>query len=228
MVPAFRHCAFAALAIAAAGITPAAAQDDQSTGVYGVARAGLSIDSNARLQGKNPTTGTTLQRDTDYKRGFNGELGIGYDTGPFRLEGTVGYTTAGVDKKQAATGGFTADGRTKALTIGAAGYFDIPMSAHVVPYVGGGVGMSRVSSRMSRLSGSPATGSRYSGKDWGFNWHLDAGVGIAATQSTTVELGARYSRTSSLRFDGFNGTTKAQFRPRMSGWSAMLGIRQAF
>ncbi|WP_137863246.1 MULTISPECIES: outer membrane beta-barrel protein [unclassified Sphingomonas] len=226
MMPAFRHCAFAALAIAATGVTPAAAQDGQPTGIYGVARAGLSIDTDARLQGNNPTG--TLQRDTDYRRGFNGELGIGYDAGPFRLEGTVGYTTAGVDKKKAATGGFTADGRTKALTIGAAGYFDLPVSERVVPYVGGGIGLSRVDSRLSRLSGSPATGSRYSGKDWGFNWHLDAGLGIAATQSTTIELGARYSRTSSLRFDGFNGASKAEFRPRLSGWSALVGIRQAF
>ena len=35
--------------------------------------------------------------------------------------------TAGVDKKKAATGGFRhRDGRTKALTIGAAGYFGSP------------------------------------------------------------------------------------------------------
>jgi opacity protein-like surface antigen len=216
------------LAAATAGAAPAFAQDKPSTGVYGVARAGISLDTDARFPSEDSTAPATVQRTTDYKRGLNGEIGIGYDTGPFRLEGTVGYTTAKLDEKRAATAGFVADGRTKALTLGAAGYLDIGVSERFVPYVGGGIGASRVSSRLSRLGGTPAAGSRYSDKDWGFNWHLDAGIGIAATPSTTVELGGRYSRTSALEFAGTTGVAADTFRPRLSSWSAMLGIRQVF
>jgi opacity protein-like surface antigen len=207
---------------------PALAQDRPTTGVYGVARAGISLDTNARFPDADTRGPSTAQRDTDFKRGFNGEIGIGYDTGPFRVEATAGYATAKLDEKRATTGGFTADGRAKALTFGAAGYLDIGVSERFVPYVGGGIGASRVDGRFSRVSGTPATGSRFSDKDWGLNWHLDAGVGIAASPSTTIELGGRYSRTTKLAFKGTSGTVADTFSPRLSSWSAMLGIRQVF
>jgi opacity protein-like surface antigen len=207
---------------------PAIAQDSPSTGLYGVARAGTTLDTNARFPDNDRRAPATVQRDTDYERGFNGEIGVGYDTGPFRLEATAGYQTAKLDEKRASIGGFTADGRVKTLTFGVAGYIDIAASERVVPYIGGGIGASRVNSRLSRVTGTPAAGSRFSDKDWGLNWHLDAGVGIAATPSTTIELGGRYSRTSKLEFTGASGGAPDSFRPRLSGWSAMLGVRQVF
>jgi opacity protein-like surface antigen len=207
---------------------PATAQDAPSTGVYGVARAGITLDTDARFPDEDSRAPATVQRNTDYKRGVKGEIGLGYATGPFRLEATAGYQTAKLDEQRASTVGFTADGRVKALTFGVAGYIDIAASERIVPYIGGGVGASRINSRLSRVTGAPADGSRFSDKDWGLNWHLDAGVGIVATPSTTIELGGRYSRTSKLEFTGVSGGAPDSFRPRLSSWSAMLGIRQVF
>jgi opacity protein-like surface antigen len=222
-------------ALSAMAPSAASAQESPPQGIYGVARAGLAIDTDARFPSSDTTAPATFQRDTDHKPGVTGELGLGYDFGAVRIEGTVGYATARLDRKKAQAGGFFVDGRTKALTLGLAGYVDIATGSAFTPYLGGGIGASRVDMRLSRLSGTPSAGSRFDDRDWGINWHADAGVAIAAGRSTTVDIGARYSRVSSLDFEGRTGTATAMpsaaadaFRPRLSSWSAMIGLRQAF
>ncbi|MBU0557522.1 MAG: outer membrane beta-barrel protein [Alphaproteobacteria bacterium] len=211
------------------------AQDEPAKGAYGVVRAGVAIDTDARFPANDTTAPATIQRNTDHKPGFTGELGMGYDFGAFRLEGTAGYATAKLDSPRASAGGFVTNGRTKAFTLGLSGYLDIETGSAVTPYVGAGIGASRVDMRSSRLGGTPSAGSRFDDKDWGLNWHADAGVGIAAGRSTTIDIGARYSRTSKLEFDGRTGLVTGTppaladtFRPRLSSWSAMIGLRQAF
>lgn len=56
-------------------------------------------------------------------------------------------------------------------------------------------------------------GSSYAGKDWGILWHADAGLGIRVTPKATLEVGACYSRTSSLAFNGQNVGATTRFEP---------------
>ena len=204
-----------------AATSAAQAQDE---GPYGVVRAGVAIDGDLKPRDQAPVI---LNDDIDFKPGFTGELGIGYKISNFRLEGTVGYTTAKIDSERSG-GGFNPDDRVRSLNLGLSAYADIPVSDTIVPYIGGGVGASRVDVRLIRSLGTPATVARFYDKDWGFQWHLDAGVGIKAAERTTIELGARYTRTSSVRVDGFAGALPGEYRPRLSNVSAMIGIRQGF
>lgn len=211
---------------------PAAAQSDEDEGgTYVVARAGTAIDTDLRF----PSTGApnnTFQRDTDFRRGLTGEIGIGQDFGSFRLEGTVGYASAKLNRDAANTGGFTADGRSKALMAGLSAYADLPISDTIVPYVGAGVGVARVDARLSRVSGSPAVGSRFDDKDWGFLWHADAGLSFKLGSTTALELGGRYQRITGLRFDGTTGPATGgasqASRPRADSLSVLAGVRIGF
>lgn len=131
------------------------------------------------------------------------------------------------------SGGFAADGRTRSLDLGVAGYVDLPVSRTVVPFIGAGIGASRVDARLSRLGGTPLAGSSYADKDWGFRWHADAGIGFRASPQTTIELGARYARVSELRFDGATGPASGpaaadDFKPRLSSVSGTIGVRHVF
>ncbi len=215
----------AAIGICAAA-SPSFAQDT-GTGAYGVVRAGVAVDSDAKFRDRDRAAPSSFPKNIDYKPGFTGEIGAGYDLGAFRLEGTVGYSQVKLDRKRAGTS-FADDGRVRALNLGLAGYFDIPVSEAVVPFVGGGIGASRIDARLARASATPTSTSAFRDKDWGFQWHLDAGVGIKAAERTTIELGARYTRTSALRLEGANGVTATDFRPRLANTSIMLGVRQGF
>lgn len=209
-----------------AAASPALAQAEDQGG-YAVARAGITVDSDMKFRERDRTAQSVLPANADFKPGFTGEIGAGYDLGAFRLEGTVGYSQVKLDRKRAGAG-FADDGRVRAFNLGLSGYFDVPVSKTVVPFVGGGVGASRVDARLARAGAAPAASSAFREKDWGFQWHLDAGVGIKAAERTTIELGARYTRTSALRLEGTNGATAADFRPRLSSTSVMLGLRQGF
>lgn len=219
--------------LAATAASPAAAQDADRSGPYAVARAGVAADSDLKFKDRDAAAPSTVRRNEDLKPGFTGELGAGYDLGGFRLEGTVGYANASLDRDRAGGAGLSVDGRARQLTLGLSGYADIPTGSAITPYVGGGVGASRVDARLSRTGGTPAAGSRFSGKDWGFQWHVDAGVGIRAAENTTVDIGARYTRTSALEFQGLSGPVGAGavadgFKPRLSSVSALVGVRQRF
>lgn len=218
----------AAAAVAAAAVTATSAyaqSAEKVTGPYAVARAGVAADTDIRLRDRDAALGA-FRQDSDFKPGFTGELGGGYDFGGFRLEGTVGYATAKLDRERQGIAG--ADGRARSFNLGLAGYVDIPLDGVIVPYVGGGIGASRVKASLVRPGQSAGGASSFSGNDWGFSYHLDAGVGVRVAPATTVEIGARYMRTTKLDYDGRTGLIAQNFRPRLSSISAMLGVRQVF
>lgn len=218
--------AAASLAAAALFTTSASAQSDEKvTGPYAVARAGVAADSDIRLRDRDAEFGA-FRRDSDFKPGFTGELGGGYDFGGFRLEGTVGYANAKLDRERQQIAG--ADGRARSLNLGLSGYVDIPLGQVIVPYLGAGIGASRVKASFLRPGVVPGADSRFSGNDWGFSYHVDAGVGVRVAPATTVEFGARYMRTTKLDYDGRTGLVAQSFRPRLSSVSAMVGVRQVF
>lgn len=220
--------------MAAVAASPALAQTadapaPDSSGAYGVVRAGAAVDSDFKFKDRDAAAPRNVRKDEDFKAGFNGELGIGYAAGPARIEGTVGYTRVSIDGDR--TGG--ANGRSKQLNLGLSAYVDIPSGSMITPYVGGGVGASRVEANYARVGGTPVSGSRFSGRDWGFQWHFDAGLGVQVAQKTSVELGARYTRTSALEYHGFSGPVGTgaivdSFKPRLASLSVLAGIRQKF
>lgn len=207
--------------------SPAAAQEEPARGIYVVARGGASINPDQKFDTSFLPASSTFSEKTKYKTGVTGQIGGGYDFGMFRLEQTIGYTSSDLKLDDAQTGGFAATGRTKSFSMSVAGYVDIPLSSILVPYIGGGVGGARVEADLARVSRA-GIGSSYSGKDWGLLWHADAGVGINVRPQTTLEVGARYTQTSGLKFDGQNAGISTVYEPKLRNLSGTVGIRHIF
>jgi opacity protein-like surface antigen len=208
--------------------TSAVAQTDPVKGIYAVARAGASVSSEQKFDIDDLPSQSTFTDKTKYKTGVTGEIGAGYDFGLFRLEQTIGYMGNDLNAKDTALDGFAAGGRTRTYTVSINGYIDIPLHSVVVPYVGGGIGASRVEADLTRVGTTTGSGSSYSGKDWGMTFHGDVGVGVHVTPKATVELGGRYTQTGSLKFQGQNLGSAATFQPKLHSLSALLGVRYVF
>lgn len=220
---------FAVLLLAASAAFPgiAHAQDDSDRGIYAVARAGMSIEPQLKLDESDQPAGSTFDDKTKFKSGFNGEIGGGYDFGIFRIEQTLGYSSSGVKTDDLVGDGLAGDGRLRSFNMNLSGYVDLPVSRMFVPYLGGGVGVSRVEARLSRTAADGGSSS-FDGKDWGMTWHLDAGVGVRVAPKTTVEIGGRYAQTQSLKFVGEVDGAAATFEPTQRALTGTIGIRQRF
>lgn len=228
---------FIALTIAAAtaGIAISAPASAQSTvaGPYIVGRIGSLIDSDLKMKGPNTAPPSTFPTNVDLRRGKSLEGGLGYDLGGFRLEATVGYTSARANAKRLDTASLVSDGRSRTLSLGLAGYVDVPLEGPLRPFVGGGIDVVRVSERLSRTARTGGQGSTMNGRDWGVRWHADAGLGYALGEGTTIELAGRYAQTTGLRFAGRlplanGGTVATSYKPKLTATSITVGLRQRF
>lgn len=214
------------LATAATFAAPAYAQEEDGRGIYGVLRAGASFEPEQKQDGSGFDLSDTFDKSTKYKTGITGEIGGGYDFGMVRVEQTIGYTRH--KPKNLDIDDLVGNGSFNAYNVNLNAFVDLPVSKVFVPFVGGGVGLARVDSDLVRSDSVGGSSSSYSGKDWGFLWHADAGVGVRLSSKATVELGARYTRISSLSFDGQNNGAAASFTPKISTLSGTLGLRYGF
>ncbi|KTT69455.1 outer membrane protein [Sphingomonas endophytica] len=234
---------FAGFAAAIVMASPAAAQKAEP-GAYVVARAGAQIDSDVKptqVLAKGQTvskTTPTLPKNIDHDGGFTGELGMGYDFGGIRVEGTAGYDTAKVNAKALSTKTYSGAGRTKSFDLGVAAYVDLVRDGPFKPFVGGGVGASRVDYSISRLMIDKTPGTQkpmvgIDGKDWGFRWHLDAGASYDVTPQTSIELLGRYSQTGGMKVKGVSLDESlvrqtTDYKMKNTSTSIMVGLRQKF
>lgn len=102
-----------------------------------------------------PVPPSHLGRNVDGNAGFVGELSAAYEFGGFRLEGTVGYGSAGINKERLADKTTVADGQLKSVDLDLAAYVDLNPDGVVNPFVD--VGASRVSADVSRLARTTGT-----------------------------------------------------------------------
>lgn len=228
--------AAAVLACAFAAALPTAAAAQAAGGTYAVLRAGPQLDADLHMKGGDATAPSTFPKDADFKTGLVGEIGLGYQLGGLRVEGTVGYDSAGANLDRLASKQMAASGRLKTLNLGVAAYYDLNMGGGFSPYVGGGIGAARTTARLARISAETPTagiGSTMKGSDWGFRWHLDAGVGFAVSPATVLEVGARYSKVTGLTIDGTmpnigGKSLDHDYKPRATSTSFLVGLRQKF
>jgi opacity protein-like surface antigen len=220
--------------VAALALLPAAAlaQDEApKTGAYGVVRAGIGIDADLRLKAADIAAPSSFRRSADAKRGWTGDLGLGYDMGGFRLEATAGLARNGIDRKSAPkAASYDAGGRLKKLDFMLSGYVDLAPNSAISPYVGVGVGMARVTSELQRTAGLIG-GTRLNDKDWGFSWQAAAGVAVKIGEKSAVELGVKHQRVSGVKLDGQVGSPATPRSFDTNGYratSALVGLRFGF
>jgi outer membrane protein OmpA-like peptidoglycan-associated protein/opacity protein-like surface antigen len=157
----------------------------------------------------------------DHEYGYDGGLFIGYDFGAFRVEGEVAYKKADLDAYQTTirlplegavfANTRDASGSSTALSFMLNGMLDFGDDDGISGFVGGGVGMARVSINNAR-NFSNAT-PFLDDTDTKFAWQVFAGVRQAISDNIDVTVKYRFFNADKIRGVAFNGgETDYRFR----------------
>lgn len=147
------------------------------------------------------TTPDLVIVDKNFEAGVVGGAGLGYQFNDwFRVDGLVEYRgEAGFHGLDTWTDGgeprfndYTAKKSEWLLMANA--YADLGTFKGFTPYVGAGLGASRVSIHSFRdrgidLAGNPTLAYADTDSKWNFAWALHAGLGFDVTENTTIDLG---------------------------------------
>lgn len=162
--------------------------------------------------------------DLEFDSGWGIDGALGYSLSGslqgFRVEGEVGYRSNDIDKVNVNNfGQFPgATGDADVWTGLVNGYYDIDLGSNFIPYVGAGLGVARVSGKIT------VPGAAISDNDTVFAYQLSAGVGYAVSPTTTLFAGYRYLATDDLDFSGGGTTVSTEYHSH----NAQAGVRFSF
>lgn len=173
------------------------------------AAAATMLTASAALAGPYvaATVGATFPNDLDTSAGVSGSLKTGYSItgaigstfGPIRGEFEGSYRQNNVGDVDAQGSGFNGSGNVSALSGMANAYFDLPLLI-LRPYVGGGIGVSRLKANDVSAYGLPQIGPITSlgsvdASTTAFAYQLMAGIGFNFFPGFTTTLGYRWFAT---------------------------------
>jgi|GEM_PF-928058 len=179
---------------------------------YGTVSAGLFMPSDSDL--------SSMGNDAtiSFKKGYLVGGAVGYEFGNnVRAEVEVAYRTANMDKGTFHGYENGLDGSLSTVSTLLNGYYDIPTNSIIRPYVGAGIGYSRVSIDAGTILGYQVW---QHDTDGVFSYQASAGIGIKATPRLSVDLGYRYLGSQKFQFDTIDGTFNSH--------SLVLGLRYRF
>lgn len=191
--------------------TPALARDDAwYVGVEG----GAMLVEDIKFDVGTATDAATVH----HKAGWDADATVGYDFGPFRAEAEVGYRSASVNRLtstvtqpyrsstgaalNAAPGDYSyAGGRSTALSFMVNGLLDFGEDTGVQGFVGGGVGVARVKSKV----GLNTYANTLDDSDTVFAWQAIAGIRAPLTDSIDVSLKYRFFNADNVKLTDASG-----------------------
>jgi outer membrane protein OmpA-like peptidoglycan-associated protein/opacity protein-like surface antigen len=157
----------------------------------------------------------------DHEYGYDGGIFVGYDFGGFRLEAEAAYKKADLDVYQTTIrlplegtifpNSRNAGGNSTALSFMLNGMLDFGEDDGISGFVGGGVGMARVSVNNARnfANATPFLDD----SDTKFAWQVFAGVRQAISDNIDVTVKYRFFNADKIRGVAFNGNeTDYRFR----------------
>lgn len=219
----------ALLGIAAFACSVSSAQ--AAEGPYVSFQAGGSFLSDA----DNVGAGLTIESSFDTGFGLAGAAGYSFKNG-IRLEGEVSYRRISLDKLTITNDGglgvalgvgsldglsLSADGNVSALGFMANAFYDFRLGNSVKPYVGGGVGLARLSINDVAVLGVTIVDD----DDTVFAYQVSGGVGFEVTPATTIFLDYRYFATADPSFSDVLG---GGFNSEYASHNVSVGLRYNF
>lgn len=196
-----------------------------------ISSAALAADPNWYVSGAGGATwfeqadgevnGNSLETSFDTGYVFLGAGGYRFGNG-FRAEGEFGYRRSSTDSTQINSGPeFNSDGSMSALSFMANGYYDFDVGMKIKPYIGGGIGVARVSANDIRINSTQLVDD----SDTVFAYQAIGGLGYDLTQNLTAFVEYRYFATVDPSFNASNG---GNYDSQFMSHNALLGVRYHF
>jgi len=222
-------CATAAAAFASAGL-PAHAEGwysraDLQYSFDGRVDHDAIADQNGKLAGNS---------DASELLGAQGGFGYAYDNG-LRLEGVIGYRGGDLTVSPTISGALpgtqvSPEGTAAIMDLMINGIYDFNADGTVRPYIGVGVGGTRIrakaSNRITGVAPNLSASNGFSDTAAGLAWQGLAGIGFALSDRLTLDLGYKYFTASELEFDGKH--TSVAYDVDYTDHTATIGLRYAF
>jgi OmpA-OmpF porin, OOP family len=178
-----------------------------------------------------PTPGSTVRTESSFKNGFGGQIALGHAFGPYRLEGEIGYTHNKQNHYVAIvppTGRIAADVKDDATRAMINGYYDFSPFRSITPYLGVGVGVTRVSiDFFAPRAPFPTETPRQLIKDsdTGFSYQLMAGAAVPVSDKLSLTLQYRWFDAGTVKGKDARGE---QFTRDHAGSNVDIGLRWQF
>jgi opacity protein-like surface antigen len=190
------------------------AASGQGTGWYLTVGAGAAWPSDMDVRTRN--LDPNYNGDVTFGGGFSIDGGLGYDFGAIRTELTYGYTRASLNSTEFNNVDVNTSGIINKNDVMASAYLDIPFGSWV-PYLGGGLGYSNLSTPSFTFDDIRTGG----GNKGLFGWQAKAGVAYVLSWNTDIYVEGTYSGASgfssnNIRYDAYND------------FGAKLGFRYRF
>jgi opacity protein-like surface antigen len=100
---------------------------------------------------------------------------------------------------------YNVDGDEHALFVLANAWLDLPIGGMFRPYIGGGVGMGRLSVDLDLHSTGGSSYNLVDDSDWGFAFQVGGGVAFDITPNIAVDVGYRFKAINNLDFKTEDG-----------------------
>ena len=223
----FASCRLALALLILGGLAPQpGSAQPEARGAYVTIGAGAGWPqpvrySDTQLDGLLPIKGTVQNNP-----GFAGELGLGYDFGSLRTEISWVHRETSVESSTWSAGPYPlttsgGDGQVSSNSGFASLYVDLPVNARLVPYVGAGLGYTRVSTNPTTVSFGSFSQSVGGGTNGLFGYQAKAGLAYQASPRTDLFAEAVVQ--------GAPGRSEGSLdRSAFVNWGLRLGVRLRF
>lgn len=158
--------------------------------------------------------------DVSSDTGLSIGIKLGSSFTNFRIEGELDYKTNDLDTLSGPGGSLRLDGDVTSTSLMFNGYYDIKASPTVVPYLGLGLGFSRVALDADVLGVNIADD-----EDIVFAYQFLAGIGFSASPTVTIDVGYKYFATADPSFEDVTGFP---FDGEYSSHNITIGARFKF
>ncbi|MBP5344170.1 MAG: porin family protein [Alphaproteobacteria bacterium] len=154
---------------------------------------------------------------------WTGALAAGIKVCAFRTE--LEYNHWGVSKDESSVDGVWTKSALRQQSLMLNGYFDIPTKIALRPYVGAGLGVSRL---RGKVHWAGDDGSRSARRDYELAWQVGAGFGYNLTKNLTLDVGYRYVNNGNVKIlrTTPDGTQGIKYHARNQ--EVLVGLRYTF
>ena len=167
--------------------------DREKSGIYFSGGVGMtSVDD---VKG----TTSTFTNETGFEKGFLYSAGFGYDFGDFRAELNYRKDSLDIDKYSSTVGATTtaatsAKGDFDASTIGVNIFYDFNNSSKFTPYIGAGIGSTKIDTKNTVIEGTPVANA----DDSKTSYNLKLGISYEVAKSSELYLEGTYLSISDV------------------------------